>query len=143
MRVPVIRALAAGVLILGLAVPVASAARGTAITLDANFGTGVETFTAVGFCPAGDSVSSNLSIVGGRGGQTFHLDKTLTCADGSGSLTIHVDAATSIGTAGGDQGGWSVVSGTGAWAGASGGGRLVGDYTPTGVTDHYTGSLNR
>jgi len=143
MRVPVIRAMAAGILILGMAVPVAMASTGAAITVNGNFVTGVETFTAKGFCPSGISVTSNLEIMGGRGGLTFHLDKTLTCDDGSGSLTIHVDAATSNGTSGGDQGGWSVVSGTGAWASASGGGRLVGDYVPDGVIDHYTGSLHR
>lgn len=142
MRVPIARAIAAGLLVLGLAAPGASAATGAAITIDANFQANTETFTATGFCPSGGSVTSNLKIVGGRGGVTFHLDKTLTCDDGSGTLTIHVDAATSNGHPSGDVGGWSVVSGTGAWAHASGGGRLVGDYVPTGVIDHYTGSLN-
>lgn len=141
MRVPFLRPAAAGLLLLAIAAPSASAGNGAAITLDANFTTGVETFTAVGFCPSGTATTSNLSIVGGRGGSTFHLDKTLACADGSGTLTIHVDAATANGTAGRDQGGWSVVGGTGDWSGASGGGRLVGDYVPSGVIDHYTGSL--
>jgi hypothetical protein len=141
MRVPFARPVAAGLLLASLAAPAVSASSSTSITIDNNFDTGAETFAASGFCASGSSVTSNLVVVGGRGGLTFHLDKTLTCDDRSGTLTIHVDAATANGTAGRDQGGWSVVSGTGAWAGASGGGRLDGEYVPTGVIDHYTGSL--
>ncbi|HEX9044582.1 MAG TPA: hypothetical protein VF802_06110 [Candidatus Limnocylindrales bacterium] len=142
MRVPILRSAAAGLLALGLAAPVVSASTRVEIVLDNHFlTTGVETFTASGFCPSGSAVTSNLVIVGGSHGLTFHLDKTLTCNDGSGTLSIHVDAATSYGTYTGDQGGWSVTGGTGAWAGATGGGQLVATYTSTGSLDDYTGAL--
>jgi hypothetical protein len=140
MRVPLTRSAAAGLLLLVLAVPVASASPGVSITIDSNFQTGVEVFTASGFCASGTSVTPNLRFIGVGNASTFHLDKTLTCDDGSGTLTIHVDAATHGGSPQ-DQGGWSVVGGTGAWSGAHGGGDLVGVYVPNGIIDHYTGSL--
>ncbi|HEY3548829.1 MAG TPA: hypothetical protein VGK17_22380, partial [Propionicimonas sp.] len=87
--------------------------------------------------------SSDLRVVGGQGGLTFHLVKTLTCDDASGSLLIAVDAATSRGRPWQDQGGWSVQGGTGQWANASGGGNLVGAYVPDGVIDDYTGVIAR
>jgi hypothetical protein len=140
MRVPFVRPAMAGILLLALAAPAASASSGVEIVIDNNFVTGVETFTAVGFCPSGTSVSSDLRVDGGGNAATFHLQKTLTCDDGSGTLTIRVDAATHDSSPQ-DQGGWSVVGGTGAYAGANGGGNVVGYYNPVGVEDHYTGAL--
>lgn len=111
------------------------------ISLAADFLTGDESFTATGgFCSDGTATSSGLGIVGGGNALSFHVTKTLECGDGSGSLVIRVNAATHGGSDH-DQGGWSVVSGTGAWAGASGGGNLVGTYVPDGVIDLYTGVL--
>ena len=131
----------AGLLLLAAGMPAASAANRVTITIDANFQTGVETFSASGgFCASGTSGTSNLAIVGGGHGLTFHLDKTLTCDDGSGSLVIAVNAATHAAHPE-DQSGWAVMGGTGRWAAASGGGNLVGTYTDTGVIDQYTGSL--
>lgn len=136
------RAALTAVAILAIAAPFAGAAQPSAaeITLDSQFG-GAETFAATGaFCPEGTAETFGLRVVGGRSAASFHLYKTLTCTDGSGSLTIRVDAATRFGKPG-DQGGWSVVSGTGDWAGASGGGVIVGTYSEGGVIDVYTGSI--
>jgi hypothetical protein len=69
---------------------------------------------------------------------SFHLTKTLVCTDGSGTFTIRVHAATVFGSPT-DQGGWSVVGGTGDYAGLRGGGNLVGTYVPNGIIDVYTG----
>jgi hypothetical protein len=142
MRVPLIRSAAAGILLLALAAPAAVASTRVEIIIDNNFVTGAETFTAVGFCPTGTSTSSDLRVDGRGNAVTFHLQKTLTCDDGSGTLTIHVDAATHDSSPQ-DQGGWSIVGGTGTYAGANGGGNIVGYYNPDGVVDHYTGSLHR
>lgn len=139
---------AAGLLALAVAAPAAAGSGRVEITLDANFGTSVETFTAEGaFCPAGTAQTPGIFFAGRGRAATFHLFKVLTCTDGSGSLTIRIDAAT-IDGAPGDQGGWSVVEGTGAYAGAGGGGRLVGTYYDNGggdlgVIDRYTGVINR
>lgn len=112
------------------------------ITLDADFSTGVETFTATGgFCPSGTAETTDLWIVGnGWHALSFHVEKTLTCGDGSGTLRISLNAATHAGS-GGDQGGWRVAGGTGDWDGATGGGLIVGRYTDSGVVDVYTGTI--
>ncbi len=140
---PRITALALG-LVASLALAVAPvAASGGApvrIALDVDFGTGAETFTATGaFCPAGTAVSFGTTVTG-RGANVFHLSKTFTCADGSGSLTINLDAAF-VGVRGGTVGSWRAVSGTGAYAGARGGGQIVGQGTSTGILDTYAGVL--
>jgi hypothetical protein len=138
----------AALLALALAAPAAAGSGRVEITLDANFTTRVETFTAEGaFCRAGTATTPGIFFAGRGRASTFHLFKTLTCTDGSGTLTIRVNAATIAG-APGDQGGWSVVEGTGRWAGAGGGGRLVGTYYDNGggdagVVDVYTGAINR
>lgn len=143
MRTFIIRTTAIALLIgAALASPVAAASR-VQIVIDVNTGTGMETFVATGgFCPSGSAVSHDFRSTGHGQNHafTFHLEKTLTCADGSGTLTIRIDAATTEG-ASGDQGGWSVVSGTGSWTAAAGGGNLVGTYVPTGIIDRYTGEI--
>jgi hypothetical protein len=142
-RHAVLSSVAAAALLLASVMP-ALAASGVEITLHANFDTGEETFTATGaFCAGGTAETSDLRIVGGRSALTFHLRKTLTCDDGSGTLVMDVDAATSYGHPFTDGGGWSVAGGTGDWAGASGGGRLVGEYVADGVIDHYAGVIRR
>ena len=141
---PRITALAVGVVAaLALAAAPASAAGGAIrITLDVNFETGVEQFTATGaFCPAGEAESFDTWVTG-RGTNVFHLTKVFTCADGSGTLAIHLDAPF-IGALGGTIGGWRVTGGTGDYAGATGGGHLTGAGSPTGIVDTYTGIVRR
>jgi hypothetical protein len=139
----VIRAATAGLLLGAVIAAPAAAANRIQIVIDINNATGTESFVATGgFCATGSAVSHDFRSTG-RGENhafTFHLQKTLTCADGSGTLTIAVNAATTDG-APNDQGGWSVVSGTGAWTAASGGGSVVGTYVATGIIDRYVGVL--
>jgi hypothetical protein len=121
----------------------AAAATRTSITIDANNVTG-ETFTTTGgaLCPAGTATTDFDHFGGGNVAGSFHLTKTLICTDGSGSFVISVNAATVFG-APQDQGGWSVVGGTGDYADLSGGGSLVGTYVPTGIIDVYTGVVTK
>jgi len=143
MRTNFIRSTAIALVLGGVIASAAAAANRVQIVIDANNVTGTESFAATGgFCPTGTAVSHDFRSTGHGQNHafTFHLEKTLTCADGSGTLTIRVNAATADG-APGDQGGWSVMAGTGAWATASGGGNLVGTYVPTGIIDRYTGVL--
>jgi hypothetical protein len=133
----------AGLLLLGVPGG-AVAGNNTVITLE-SLSTG-ETFTATGgvVCPEG-TATTDFKKFGGSGQSragSFHLTKTLDCADGSGSFTIVVNAATVFGSPG-DQGGWAVLSGTDDYATLSGGGRLVGTYVEDGIVDTYTGSLQR
>jgi hypothetical protein len=135
-----VRAVAAAVVLLVIVAPAALAASGsTTITLN-SFAS--ETFTATGgvVCPSGTATTDFHKFGGGPVAGSFHLTKTLVCTDGSGSFTIVVNAATVFGSPG-DQGGWAVLSGTGAYATLHGGGNVVGTYVPDGIIDVYTGSL--
>ena len=135
-----IRAVAAAVILLAIVAPTTLAASGsTTITLN-SFAT--ETFTATGgvVCPSGTATTDFHKFGGGPVAGSFHLTKTLVCSDGSGSFTIVVNAATVFGSPD-DQGGWAVLSGTGAYATLHGGGNVVGTYVPDGIIDVYTGSL--
>jgi hypothetical protein len=141
---PRITALAVGVVAaLALVVAPASAADGAVrITLDVNFVTGVEEFTATGaFCPAGEAESFDTWVTG-RGAAVFHLTKVFTCSDGSGSLAIHLNAPF-IGARGGTTGGWRVTGGNGDYASATGGGHIAGVGNPAGIVDTYTGVVRR
>lgn len=125
---------------LTLAAPATAApAQPVRIDLHVDFAAG-ETFTATGFCPAGTAESFGFHQAGVGRATTFHLFKTLTCADGSGTLTIRVEAGSVFGTPG-TIGGWAVVGGTGAYAGTRGGGRIVGTSFDGGIDDLYTGRL--
>jgi hypothetical protein len=135
-----IRAVAAAVILLAIVAPTTLAASGsTTITLN-SFAT--ETFTATGgvVCPSGTATTDFHKFGGGPVAGSFHLTKTLVCSDGSGSFTIVVNAATVFGSPD-DQGGWAVLSGTGAYATLHGGGNVVGTYVADGIIDVYTGSL--
>jgi hypothetical protein len=135
-----IRAVAAAVILVAIVAPTTLAASGsTTITLN-SFAT--ETFTATGgvVCPSGTATTDFHKFGGGPVAGSFHLTKTLVCSDGSGSFTIVVNAATVFGSPD-DQGGWAVLSGTGAYATLHGGGNVVGTYVADGIIDVYTGSL--
>lgn len=139
-----------GILGVLLAVPSATAAAPpvTTITIDVVFGVG-ETFTATGgvVCESGTSVSDpEFGTFGGRknrGVFTFHVVKTLTCDDQSGTFKLLVDVSTSPNSPG-TVGGFAAGGGTGAYAGLHGGGQLVGTAFPdgSGITDVYTGLLH-
>jgi hypothetical protein len=145
---PRISALAVGVIAALALVAAPASASGSAvrITLDVNFDTGVEAFTAVGaFCSSGTAESTDSWPTGfGRAGRAgvFHVTKVFTCDNGTDSITVDLDAAF-IGFKGGTIGGWRVVEGTGAYDGASGGGQIAGSGTSYGIIDVYSGIVNR
>ncbi len=147
-------ALATGgaLLLLCVAVGAATAARNAELmTISIDLDSGLETFTTDSplLCPSGVAVTDferAAGFIGAAG--SFHLSKTLTCDDGSGTFRIRVDAATNFVVGDGTTGGWSVVprSGTGAYVGLKGGGSVVGtnsDEPPVDLVDHYFGSLRR
>jgi len=125
-----------------LSAPVsASAAEPVQIDLHVVFG-GSETFSATGICASGTAQSFGFQQAGQGRATTFHLYKALICDDGSGTLTIRVEARLVFGSPG-TVGGWSVVNGTGDYAGAHGGGMIVGTSFDGGIDDVYTGTLSR
>ena len=120
-----------------IAAPVSAGGGGVTITLDVNFVKGTEKFTASGaFCPSGSAVTTSSDFTG----RVFHVAKTFTCKDRSGTLSIELNASAG---SDGTSGGWTVVDGTGVYAGATGGGQITGVGTPTGIIDTYTGTINR
>jgi hypothetical protein len=137
-----------GLLATLLVAPTATAAAPTTvITIDVNFITG-ETFTATGgvVCDSGVAVTDPVFVKGGgrqdRGIFTFHLIKTLTCDDGSGSFQILVNASQTP-TTPGTIGGFAVVGGDGDYSGLNGAGSLIGtSLSETEILDVYTGRLS-
>ena len=115
------------------------------ITLDVHFDPESEVITAqTNFCD-GTAESDAWISGGGRnegGSLAFHVYRVFTCADGVSSLTIELDAAVTR-PHGGTSGGWRVIAGTGDYAGATGGGSIVGVFTETGIIDQYEGRIVR
>ena len=115
------------------------------ITLDVNFDAESEVITAqTNFC---DGTSESEAWISGggrneRGSLAFHVYRVFTCADDASSLTIELDAAVTR-PHGGTAGGWRVIGGTGDYAGARGGGSIVGVFTETGIIDQYEGTIVR
>lgn len=116
------------------------------ITAVDTFGEPVGTFTADGdaICESGTVALVGDTTVTERPRMlTFDLVKRFTCDDGSGSFDVHIQARWSP-CEPTDQGLWTIVAGTGVYAGASGHGRLVGTYFPaacaeSGIVDVLTG----
>lgn len=145
MRLPA--ALAAGLLLTVGTIGGAAAAQPAVITIGIDFDTdpATEVFTIPGGVPCATGVAtSDYLHFGGNGwiAATFHLTKTLVCS--AGTLTIRVNAGANF-RRGGTTGGWSIVDGTGAFAGWSGGGNIVGrdgDGNPYDLVDSYYGTIH-
>jgi hypothetical protein len=134
-----------GMLAALLVAPGASAAAPPTTTIEIDIVFDVsEEFTTTGgvLCPSGTAVTDPVFSAGfgrmGRGAGTFHLIKTLTCDNGSGTFQIKVNVGP---TPTGTIGGFAVVGGTGAYTNLRGGGSLVGTATDGGIFDVYTGQL--
>lgn len=136
-----------GLLLTLLVAPTASAAAPptTVLTIDIVFDVSEE-FTASGgvICESGTAETDLHGFTGGgaqgRGVVTYHLVKTLTCDDGSGTFQILVNASTAPSSPG-TLGGFAVIGGTGDYAGLRGAGSLVGTNQDGGIIDVYAGNL--
>ena len=132
--------------VLAVAPAASAAAPTTVIRIHIVFGVS-ETFWTDGsvVCATGSAVSDPVSVRGagaqGRGIVTFHLIKTLTCADGSGTFQMLVNAAGTR-TSPGTVGGFAVVGGTGAYTSLTGAGTVAGTGFDGGIDDVYVGHLS-
>ncbi len=94
-------------------------------------------------CPEG--TTSNV-LVSSRESRTVHfleIDKTFTCADGSGTFTMRLNVKLDP-DSGETTAAWWVTSGTGDYSSLRGTGRLVGTPGPVvgaSITDDYRGRL--
>ena len=131
----VVALLAAGML---FAAPAQAADRFDAVLADAeNFEGLPGTFTSnIPGCPTGTSTTER-GMVQFRPG-VFRGTRTFTCDSGIGSVTVNLSARFGEG---GSVGTWAVVSGTGAFVGVHGAGKLVGTPITDGILDTYTGTV--
>ncbi len=130
------------------AMPVAAVTTADAtIDVHSSFSAPGGTFTADSALLCDSGTTTDETIIAGNGRAiTFHNLKTFTCADGSGTFTLRLNAqvkpcsSTTWGT-------WSVASGTGDYENLRGTGSLIGTYVPAdacsaeGIDDHLTGVL--
>ena len=103
---------------------------------------GTFTTSGAGLCPSGTTTDQEFGTGGQSGSQiNFHVLKTFTCADGSGTFTANVQAQLVFG-APADSFTWNIQSGTGAYANLRGSGTGVGDELPTEIDDHFVGAVH-
>jgi hypothetical protein len=102
------------------------------------------TFASDGSVVCATGTTSNQTFASGfqsNLGAIFHVRKTITCGDGSGTFVLQIQAQ--VGIRGPDaEGPWTVLSGTGDYATLRGAGGVVGAQVPGGVSDVYTGWLS-
>jgi hypothetical protein len=115
-----------------------------AIEVQTIFANGFGTFTTsgAGLCPGG--TTTDVGFASGFQSPNhinFHVRKTFTCADGSGTFTALVQGHFVFGSPS-DSFEWTIVTGTGAYADLHGDGSGVGDELPAEVDDHFTGSVH-
>ena len=103
---------------------------------------GTFTTSGGGLCPGGTTTDQEFGT-GGQSGHhiNFHVRKTFTCADGSGTFTANVQAHLTFG-APADSFTWNILRGTGAYANLRGSGNGVGDELPTEIDDHFAGAVH-
>jgi hypothetical protein len=77
----------------------------------------------------------------GDRGVIFHVRKTITCNDGSGTFTLQLHARSGFNVGDMTFGPWVVLDGTGDYENLRGRGTVTGTFIPDGVSDAYTGWL--
>lgn len=121
----------------------AGATSGSPVTISAHtvFGTpGAFQTSGAGLCLTG-TTTDQTSVSGFHSNNhiLFHVLKTFTCDDGSGTFTALLQVFAS-GTS--DSFTWNILSGTGAYTNLHGTGSGVGLEGPNEVDDFYTGSVH-
>jgi hypothetical protein len=136
--------LAAAIAVAAIAAVPALAAKPQSVTFSVveQFESPSGVFTSDGsvVCPSG--TTSNQTF--GTGFQSdrgiiFHVRKTITCNDGSGTFTLQLQARSGFNIGDMTFGPWVVLSGTGDYATLRGQGTVTGTFIPDGVSDAYTG----
>jgi hypothetical protein len=136
-------------LLVGAVPAAASAAAASAATIEvhSSFSEVNGTFTADSPVLCDSGTTSDVTRVVGQGATlSIHNLKSFTCADGSGTFTLRIQATVQPCDAT-DRGAWSVAGGTGDYEQLRGAGTLVGTYVPNnacdaeGIDDLLTGTL--
>ncbi len=91
----------------------------------------------------GSTMTGWQSYYGAKFGINYHAENTLVCGDGSGAITLQINARLDWRTNWeATDAVWVVKEGTGKYAGRHGTGDIYGVELPESVADHYTGQLN-
>jgi len=102
-------------------------------------------FTSDGSVVCAKGTTSNLTFASGfqsDRGLIFHVRKTITCDDGSGTFTLQLQARIGFNVGGQTFGPWVVLNGTGDYVGLTGRGTVTGTQSPGAVEDSYVGWLS-
>ena len=93
-------------------------------------------------CPSG-TTSNNTFGSGFQSdrGVIFHVRKTITCDDGTGTFILQLQARLGFNVGDMTFGPWVVLSGTGRYENLHGAGTVTGTQTEGGVSDTYVGWL--
>ena len=137
---------AAAVLAAAVGVLPAAAAppQGTTFTVVEQFDSPAGVFTSDGSVVCASGTTTNNTFATGfqsDRGVIFHVRKTITCNDGSGTFTLQLQARSGFGVGDMTFGPWVVFDGTGDYENLRGQGTVTGTFIPGGVSDAYTGWL--
>jgi hypothetical protein len=101
-------------------------------------------FTSDGSVVCASGTTSNDTFGSGfqsNRGVIFHVRKTITCDDGSGTFVLQLQARAGFNVGDMTFGPWVVLSGTGDYANLQGRGTVTGTALAGGVSDLYVGWL--
>jgi hypothetical protein len=114
-------------------------------TVDEVFDPPSGVFSSDGSIVCASGTTSNLTFGSGfqsNRGIIFHVRKTITCDDGSGTFTLQLQARGGFNVGDVTYGPWTVLSGTGDYATLHGAGTVTGTQSPNAVHDAYVGWLS-
>ena len=140
--------LAATALVSVLGAAPATAAPPTPVTFSVHEEFGpppIGVFTSDGSVVCAKGTTSNLTFGSGfqsNRGVIFHVRKTITCDDGSGTFTLQLQARAGFNVGDRTFGPWTVLSGTGDYTHLRGAGTVTGTQSPGAVDDAYVGWLS-
>jgi hypothetical protein len=126
-------------------VPAAAAPpQSTTFTVVERFDSPAGVFTSDGSVVCASGTTTNDTFATGfqsDRGVIFHVRKTITCNDGSGSFTLQLQARSGFNVGDMTFGPWVVLEGTGDYEDLRGRGTVTGTFIPGGVSDAYAGWL--
>jgi hypothetical protein len=128
----------------GVLPAVAAPPQTTTFTVVEQFDPESGVFTSDGSVVCASGTTSNDTFGSGfqsDRGVIFHVRKTITCDDGSGTFILQIQARAGFNVGDMAFGPWTVVSGTGDYANLQGRGTVTGTPLAGGVSDLYVGWL--
>jgi hypothetical protein len=128
----------------GVLPAVAAPPQTTSFTVVEQFEPESGVFTSDGSVVCASGTTSNDTFGSGfqsDRGVIFHVRKTITCNDGSGTFVLQLQARAGFNIGEMTFGPWVVLSGTGDYANLQGRGTVTGTALPGGVSDVYVGWL--